>query len=129
MDRERASVNPFASGIYTGLGDDTRLLATRDAATGRLTFPAADGDPVMLSPDATLYSFTTVRVRAPFGLPSPYATGYVDTPEGLRLFALLDPACNGAFRIGAALRLTSAPLGVDLNGACCERPFYTLAKG
>ena len=76
-----------------------------------------------------LYSYTIVRMKPPFGLPAPYAVGYVDLPaDGLRIFALLDPTID-AYRIGMPLALTSGPLGVDLAGAPCARPFFTPAEG
>ena len=129
---------PFAPGVYTGEGAATRLIGSRCPASGRTCFPRLDRCPddgapaedIALSADGILYSATVVRMKPPFGLPAPYAVGYVDLPEnGLRLFALLDPARIGDYRIGMTLVLTSGPLGTDLDGRPCRRPFFTPVEG
>lgn len=128
---------PFALGMFTGVGAATRLLGSR-CGSGRLLFPRAawcpcDGlptDPVELPARATLYSYTVVRMKPPFGLPAPYAVGYADLLGiDLRLFMLLDPAAIDALRIDMPLALTSGPLGVDLTGAPCIRPYFTPEGG
>ena len=40
---------------------------------------------------------------------------------------LLDPAHTEDFRIGMPLDLRSGPLGVDLDGEPCIRPYFTPA--
>lgn len=124
---------PFADDIFTGEGATTRLLGSR-CGDGRMLFPRTapcpdDGlpsDPIELPTRATLYCFTVVRMKPPFGLPAPYAVGYVDlVGVDLRLFMLLDPAATERLRIGMTLTLSSAPLGVGLDGAPCVRPYFT----
>ena len=132
-----AGLPPFADGVFTGAGAETRLLGSRCPTGGRTLFPRAplcpdDGlatEPIELPARATLYSFTVVRMKPPFGLPAPYAVGYVDlVGVDLRLFMLLDPAAIDALRIGMPLTLSSGPLGVDLHGAPCTRPYFTPAE-
>lgn len=128
-----ARLPPFADGIFTGEGQTTRLLGSQ-CASGRVLFPRValcpdEGDattPIELPMRATLHSFTVVRMKPPFGLPAPYAVGYVDL-EGtdLRLFMLLDPLAIDALRIGMLLTLSSGPFGVDLDGTPCARPYFT----
>lgn len=133
-DRFGWPMTPFAPGIFSGEGAETRLIASRCASSGRLDYPAiasGDGDPcepVELSPLGILYSFTAVRMKPPFGLPSPYATAYVDLAEGLRVFALLDPLRIGDYRIGMKLVLTSGELGTGLAGEPCTRPYFAPAE-
>lgn len=126
---------PVAPGIFTGDGDATRLLGSRCPACDRLAWPPRDRCPddgtatttIELPPAATVYAATIVRLKPPFGLPAPYAVGYVDLDGvALRVFALLDPAV-AAWPIGTALHLTSGPLGTDLAGAPCRRPYFRLA--
>jgi uncharacterized OB-fold protein len=67
-----------------------------------------------------------VRIKAPLGLPEPYALGLVDLDEsGLRVFGLLDPAAVDRYRIGLPVRLTVAPMGTNVQGTPCLRPFFT----
>jgi len=73
-----------------------------------------------------VYSFTVIRIRAPLGLPEPYAIGYVDLEESaLRVFCLLDPQAVEMFRIGIPVRLAVGALGRDARGAPCLRPYFT----
>lgn len=124
---------PFAEGVFTGEGATTRLLGSR-CGDGRIVFPRTalcpdDGlptDPIILPTRATLYSFTVVRMKPPFGLPTPYAVGYADlVGVDLRVFILLDPAATERLRIGMPLALSSGPLGSGLDGAPCLRPYFT----
>ena len=132
---EGAHLPPFAAGIFTGQGATIRLLGSR--CSGQVLFPRValcpdDGhqaEPIELPAHGTLYSFTVVRMKPPCGLPAPYAVGYVDLAGiDLRLFTLLDPAAIDALRMGMALTLSSGPLGVDLAGAPCIRPYFTPAE-
>lgn len=135
--RAVSDLPPFAPGIFTGQGEATRLIGSRCPGCGAVDFPAraecGDGGVpslVELSPRGTLYSYTVVRTKPPFGLPAPYALGYVDLADGgPRVLMPLDPAAIGGFAIGMALRLSSGPLGTDLAGQPCTRPFFTLDAG
>ncbi len=129
-----AALAPFAPDIFSGEGADTRLLGSRCPTCGRCFFPPCaicpdDGDAtqsVALAREGRLYSFTVVRMKPPFDLPAPYAVGYVDLADGgPRVFALLDPALAERCAIGMPLVLTSGPMGSDLDGAPCTRPFFT----
>lgn len=128
-----AGLPPFAEGVFVGDGASARLLGSR-CASGRMLFPRTascpdTGDatmPVELPVCAELYSYTVVRMKPPFGLPAPYAVGYVDLQGvDLRIFTLLDPFAIGRLRIGMRLTLSSGPLGVGLTGEPCARPYFT----
>jgi len=72
-----------------------------------------------------VYAFTTVRRRAPFGLPEPYAIGYVDLAEvPLRVFGLFSPNAVTQLKVGAKVDLKVTPLGTDGAGMPCLRPIY-----
>jgi uncharacterized OB-fold protein len=71
-----------------------RLCGMRCGGCGLAVFPRGAGCPSCLSADlaalplssvGTLYSYTTVHV-APANLQTPYVVGYVDFPEGVRVF-------------------------------------------
>ncbi len=75
-----------------------------------------------------VYSYTVVHTKAPFGLPEPYAVGYVDLAETpLRVFGLIDPADVDGVEVGAAVTVTAKPIGVDAAGRACVRPVFSLA--
>lgn len=70
------------------------LIASRCRDCGTLHLPAVAicaecaGDafePKVLGPSGSLYSYTIVRTPGP-GFPPVYAVGYVDFPEGVRVF-------------------------------------------
>ena len=128
---------PFSEDIFTGTGATTRLLGSR-CRCGHVAFPQIalcprDGhptDPIDLPHTATLHSFTVVRTKPPFGLPAPYAVGYVDLSDvALRLFTLIEPRASERLRIGMPMTLSSGPLGVGLDNAPCTRPFFTPLSG
>jgi uncharacterized OB-fold protein len=69
---------------------------------------------VALSNQGRLYSWTIVRVAGP-GFATPYALGYVDLPEGVRVLAQLDvpPA---ALCAGLGLQGTVGPIRTESDG-------------
>lgn len=72
---------------------------------------------VALSAQGRIYSYTIVR-QAPAGFQTPYATVYVDLPEGVRVFAQSDLSCweNGIPRTGAPVELVLGPVSQDREG-------------
>lgn len=75
----------------------------------------------------SVYSYTVVRTKAPFGLPEPYAVGYVDLVETpLRIFGLIDPEDIDDLAVGVAVTLTVKPIGVDAHGRECLRPVFSV---
>jgi len=79
-------------GIVTD--DGTRLLGSRCPVCGDVRYPARDlcpkdwspTDRVPLSAEGVLYEAVRV-VLAPRGFAAPYWVGYVDLPDGVRVFA------------------------------------------
>src|SRR3990172_3807969 len=79
--------------------DGIRLAATRCGACGKIRFPKGDSCPncleteqletVPLSSQGRLYSFTISHVGREF-IQAPYAFGFVDLPEGVRIFSILN---------------------------------------
>jgi uncharacterized protein len=75
-------------------GEEVRLRGSRCEECGAAHFPArllcfectSDRlEPHLLGPYGTLYGWTTVHVSS--SRPVPYAVGYVDLPEGVRVLA------------------------------------------
>ncbi len=78
-----------------------------------------------LGSTGTLYSYTTIRIKAPLGFPSPYSVVYVDLDRnGLRVFGLFDPQAGDQLKIGLKVKLEVGPLGNDLKGQPCLRPYF-----
>lgn len=81
----------------------------------------------VLGSEGTVYSFTVVRTKPPFGLPQPYSVGYVDMAEsGLRVFCLLDSQAIGKLEVGSAVELAVGSVGRDSRGEPCLRPYFKL---
>lgn len=82
-----------------------------------------------LGKDAVIYSVTTIRTKAPLGLPSPYSVAYVDLNDvPLRIFALLDPSNAGKYNIGQDVELQVAPLGLNNDQEPCLRPYFSIVN-
>jgi benzoylsuccinyl-CoA thiolase BbsA subunit len=72
-------------------------------------------EPLILSSEGVLYSWSTVYV-APKEWRVPYVAGYVDLPEGVRVFAHVVGDAR-RLRMDGKVRLTVAELGQDVTGA------------
>jgi uncharacterized OB-fold protein len=107
---------PIARGIMRLPPDvpSPRLIAGRCARCGSLSFPKrqicpdcfdqSEIEEIYLSTEATLASYTVVRRGARSGN-GVQALGYVDTPEGLRLFTPLEVVESVELEIGCPLEL------------------------
>ncbi len=69
-----------------------------------------------LSTSGTLYSWSVVHA-APKGWTLPYIAGYVDLPEGVRVFAHIVDADPAKLSMDMAVTLCVRQLGVDETGA------------
>jgi uncharacterized OB-fold protein len=77
--------------------------------------------------NGSIYSYTVVCMKAPFGLPEPYAVAYIDLMETpLRIFGLIDPDDTESLDVGAAVQLSVKAIGVDAAGRQCLRPVFSL---
>lgn len=83
-----------------------------------------------LSTDGKIYTFAILRKRAPYGLPEPYAGGYVDLEgDGLRIYTLFDPDKVYALKIGMPVTLRVGEVGVNNDGEPCLRYYFTTKEG
>lgn len=103
-----------ASQPWTVEDGAVRLRGSRCKDCGNVAFPPHAGCPacgaeagqetIALSPVGTLYTFCEIHV-APEGFATPYAVGYVDLPEGVRLFGQIEaPAAH--LKVGQRVMLT-----------------------
>jgi uncharacterized OB-fold protein len=109
---------------WTEADGAVRLLGSRCPSCGTVAFPphplcpncGADSgqDQVTLSPVGTLYSFSEIHI-APKGFATPYAVGYVDLPEGVRVFGQI-AARAADLAIGQQVAVTLGPVRTDPSG-------------
>ncbi|MBU0462013.1 MAG: OB-fold domain-containing protein [Proteobacteria bacterium] len=106
--------------------DCNRYYFPRPKYCPRCLAPASQ---IPLKSNGTIYSYTVVRIKPPFGLPSPYSVIYVDLTEvDLRVFGLFDPEAIDRLRIGLDVELAAGPLGINSQGQSCLRPYFKLRK-
>jgi uncharacterized OB-fold protein len=73
-----------------------------------------------------LYTYTVIH-QAPAGFEAPIAVGYVDLPEGIRVFAHLDGSPE-TLKIGGKVALTIEPLKTNTDGTKQYGPLYRSLK-
>jgi uncharacterized OB-fold protein len=127
-----------ASQPWTEAGGAVHLHGSKCGHCGTAAFPphpmcpacgAQSGqDTVKLSPVGTLYTFSEIHI-APKGFATPYAVGYVDLPEGVRLFGQIE-ATAAELRLGQQVAVTLGPVRADASGrTVVSYKFKGLAKG
>lgn len=130
-------IKPILNGIFE-TSPVPRLLGGYCPACDKKYFPVpavcpgclAPVEPVRLSKQGTIYSFTVIRTKPPFGLPQPYAVGYIDLKgDNLRVIGLFDPVKIDRLSIGGSVTLSIGPLGNDRFGEPCLRYFFTTEEG
>ena len=114
-----------ASRPWTEEAGAVRLHGSRCGRCGGVAFPAhkacpscgaeSGQDAVLLSPTGTLYSFSEIHV-APKGFAAPYVVGYVDLPEGVRLFGQIEGSA-AALRIGQQVAVVLGPVRAEAGSA------------
>ena len=136
-DSKQDTLPLVPEGIATEAGEDGPVLVGgRCPHCEREFFPRPRYCPGCLRPtqehrlggQGVIYSYTVVRTRPPFGLPQPYAVGFIDLIQsGLRIFGLLKQSDIDRLAIGKAVRLQLGPLGLDGKGQAGMRPYFGLA--
>lgn len=130
------AARPIRDGLFGEDAEGPYLVGGRCRACGFVTLGARPICPRCLAEDAmgeepigragTLYT-ATVIYQAPAGFAAPFAVGYVDVEEGVRVFAHVETAPRPA--IGGRVRLTLAPLKADADGIPLVGPLYRAASG
>ena len=114
-----------ASRPWTEEGGAVRLMGSKCARCGAVAFPPhpscptcgtqSGQDTVRLSPVGTLYTFSEIHI-APKGFTTPYAVGYVDLPEGVRLFGQIEGRAAD-LKLGQQVAVTLGPVRTDTSGS------------
>lgn len=101
-------------GIFTDEAQRSSLLANKCSKCGQIFFPKSSLclscfsdslNDLKLSRIGKLYSFTVGSIPSQ-RFSAPYAVGYIDMPEGVRLFAPLIIIENKPFKIGMDMEVT-----------------------
>jgi len=83
-----------------------------------------------LSAEGKIYTYSILRIKPPYGLPQPYAVGWVDLEnDGLRIFSLLDPERISDLDFGKRVTLRVGAIGVNNEGQTCLRYYFTPQDG
>jgi uncharacterized protein len=103
---------------------DGKLVGSRCAQCGLLVFPSVsicsrclseDSRPFAFGGDGTIYTYTVLRTAAR-GWDAPYVLGYVDLPEGVRVFAHLTGLAPDEFQVGLPVRMVASEPVVNFEG-------------
>ena len=124
----------IADGLFRVEGERAVLLASRRRSSGVVKFPAErpelfDGDaeirediePIELSTEGTLYTYTTQEFPPPLPYKGnrdpkvfkPYVVGFVELAEGVLVETLIVDATAAELRIGQPLVSTTTTLEAD----------------
>jgi uncharacterized OB-fold protein len=109
--------------VESGPADAPRLIGGRCAKCGALSFPRAEVctecmseeiEKTALAGDGRVYSFSMVH-QAPRGWTTPYALGYVDLADKVRVLAHIDVPAS-ALEIDMPVRLSVGRVGTGPAG-------------
>jgi uncharacterized OB-fold protein len=108
----------FAPGLIDEEAEDCELLAGRCSSCGKLFFPKRafclecqdeELETVRISGAGTLYTYTIVNMPSA-NYAAPYAIGWVEFPEGLRVFGQIRGWDAERLRIGMKMRMVAGVL-------------------
>jgi uncharacterized protein len=106
-------VIPVREGIFAEDAKGAKLLGNKCRSCGQLFFPKAhfcfncfgkSMENIVLSRRGKLYSYTIGHMPSTHFQP-PYAVGFVDMPEGVRVFAPLKMMKGKPFKIGTDMEV------------------------
>lgn len=108
MVNTMANTVPISEGAFVLDAEGGLLLANKCKSCGQVFFPKAvfcltclneDMQELKLSRKGKLYSYTIGHMPSTHFMP-PYAIGFVDMPEGVKIFAPLKMTEDKPFKIG-----------------------------
>ena len=124
---------PIRDGLMGVDGEGAHIVGGSCTACGFVTLGVREICPecwaegtmqdVPIGRSGRLYTYTVIH-QLPPGYDAPFAVGYVDLEDGIRVFAHIEnrPEC---LLVDRRLRLTLAPLRRDDDGDWLSGPLYT----
>jgi uncharacterized OB-fold protein len=115
---------PFQEGLFSmpsSQSEKPQLFGSRCRNCQEAVFPQRhicpncfcdDLERVVLSSRGILYTFTITH-QGPTGFATPYASGYIDLPEGVRIYSLLTDWNSGKLQPGLEMELVLEKIGED----------------
>ncbi len=132
MSISSAKQIPLKAGLWatpSSPDEKPQLIGSKCPRCGEIFFPkkergrcinclAENVTDILLSRRGKIYSFTTVLIPPPayYQGPVPYAFGYVELPEGVRVETLFADCNPGALEIGMDVELVIEKLHTDEDG-------------
>lgn len=124
---------PIAEGLFTWPADEPRLIGSRCADCGIVTFPTQRGCPrcaslamedELLERRGTLWAWTTQEFplkSPPYAGPAgadfePFGVGYVELPGQVKVEARLTEHDASKLQVGMPMELVVVPFGRDDDG-------------
>ena len=111
----------FKEGLFEEVDGTPALIGSKCQACGQVLFPAqpvclnclsADVKTMHLSREGQLYTYTTVYMASEH-FPPPYAVGWIEMPEGLRIFTQIRGWQAQPLKIGMKMQMSVEPLWQD----------------
>jgi uncharacterized OB-fold protein len=118
---------PIREGLFkipSRPGEKPYLFGSRCKACGEISFPprkvcskcfSEELEAIPLSSRGKLYTYTIIGYPPP-GLPAPYMIGYVDLPEGVRVFSIITDWDQKNLKVGTDVELTIGKFKDDKDG-------------
>jgi len=139
IDRDPADLvtQPIWTGLMGADDDGPYLVGGTCSACGFTTLGVRDICPdcwangtmteTPIGRRGVLYTYTVIH-QLPQGYDEPFAVGYLDLDDGVRVFAHIENM-QPSLQIGAELELTEATLRMDSEGAALSGPRYRMKPG
>jgi len=130
MNAERIKI-PVKKDLWTEESSDgvVRLLASKCKQCGEIFFPKKNGgvcthcqhdefSEITLSPKGKIYSYSVVNIRPPeyYKGEVPYALGYVDLPEGVKVETLFTQCDFDMLKVNMEVEMILDTLHIDEEG-------------
>jgi len=105
---------PIREGLFTEGPDGGRLLANKCKSCGQVFFPKVafcfsclkeNMEDIILSRQGKLFTYTIAHMATMHFKP-PYSVGYIEMPEGLRIFSPLKMVESKPFKIDMDMELS-----------------------
>jgi len=128
MENEKRKMIPIHDGLFTvssSAPGKSYLIGSRCRNCQEVMFPqrpiclncfGRDLAQVALSPKGKLFTYT-INHQGPREFSTPYASGFVDLPEGVRIYSLLTDWEAKGLKIGSEMELVIEKIKEDNEGS------------